>query len=383
MTKKFLIFFLVISLCLSAGCWNQVNINDTGIVSGIGVDFTDNGKIHLMTQINKPVNQQTTSLESQYIVASASGDTVTEAARKVVLTLPRYPLWSHSDVFIIGEKLAKEDLRLILDFAFRNRNIRMANAVLVTHNTTLDKLFNSDCHLSLCSSRGIQKILLSQEKMLGIYVPVTLLEFITMSTTPGIEPFCPMVSVTKDIKDQDIITLNGTAVFRDHKMAGFLNITESRGLYWLKTRQNYGAVIDVKLPQKPNIKVALEVYELKTTIRPRIEGEQIFMDIAVKVNFNIEEIIGDLNQQDPKFIGAIEKAAEKEVKRQIKSCINKGQELNSDFIGFGRYLYRYYPKHWEKIKDDWYNYYPQVETNIDVKASLILSELVKYNIYKK
>ncbi|NLB87982.1 MAG: Ger(x)C family spore germination protein [Syntrophomonadaceae bacterium] len=383
MAQKLLIIILIIPLCLVAGCWNQVNVNDTAVVSGIGVDLTDNKKIQLVTQINKPVNQQTSSEDSQYIVASATGDTLTEAARKVVLTLPRLPLWSHADTFIIGEKLAREDLSLILDFAFRNRNIRMANSVLISHNSSLDELYNSDCPLSLCSSRGIQKILLTQERLLGIYVPITLQEFIVKTISPGVDSFAPMVSVTKDLQDKDILTINGTAVFKGPKMAGILNVTESRGLFWLNAKQNNGAAMSVSFPQKPDIKVTIELYEIKTKIRPRIEDNQIFMDISVQANSNIEEIVGDFSQQNPKFVAEIENAAEKQIKSQIEACILKGQELNSDFLGFGRNIYGHYPEYWEKIQDNWYNYYPQVETNIDVKVSLILSELIKYNIYQK
>ena len=104
------------------------------------------------------------------------------------------------------------------------------------------------------------------------------------------------------------------------------------------------------------------------------------MDISLNGSFDLREVSGNGNQQDINLIEETEKAAEEEIKSQIKACILKGQELNSDFLGFGRNIYRYYPRHWQKVKDDWNNHYPQVETNIDVKVALSFSELVKNNI---
>lgn len=380
MAKKIVIVLLIMSLSLTSGCWNQISVNDTAIASGIGVDFTDSGQISFVVQLNKPVNQQTAIQTSQFVVASGTGDTMVEAGRKIMLSLPRFPLWSHADIFVIGEKLARKDLSVLLDFLFRNRNIRMNSTVLVTHNTSLQDMYNSDCPLSLCSARGILNILRTQEKLLGIYVPVTLHEFIVKATTPGIDPVCPMVSVTKDLKDKNILTLNGTAIFRGQRMVGVLDVIESRGLYWLTSTKKTGAIIVVTLPQNPEVKVTLELDQMKTKIRPRIEDNQIFMDISLNGNFDLREISGNGNQQDINLIEETEKAAEEEIKSQIRACILKGQELNSDFLGFGRNIYRYYPRHWQKVKDDWHNYYPQVETNIDVKVALSFSELVKNNI---
>ncbi len=95
---------LIFCLVFTSGCWNQMDINDTAICSGLGADLSDDGKIIFATQLNKPVNQQEGGAkEAEFVVASASGDTVAEAARKILLTIPRFPLWSHADVFMLGE----------------------------------------------------------------------------------------------------------------------------------------------------------------------------------------------------------------------------------------------------------------------------------------
>lgn len=381
MAKKVMVVFLIIFMGLfSSGCWNQVNINDTAVCAGLGADLTDSGKILFMAQLNKPVNPQVSAGESQFVVSSGVGDTMIEAARKIMLTLPRIPLWPHADAFVIGEKLAKDDLTNLLDFLFRNRNIRMSSSVLVAHNTTLGEMYNSDCPLSLCSARGILKILRTQEHILGIYVPVTLNELIVKSATPGIDPFAPMISVTKDLKDQNILTINGTAIFNGPKMAGILDVTESRGLFWLVSGKR-GAMITVSLPDNPEVKISLELNESKSNIRPLLKDGKLTMNITVDTQFNLKEISGRANQQDPQFIRKVEAAAQKEIEQHIRASIAKGQQVNSDFLGFGRMIYRYHPKYWQKIKGDWPTIYPQVQTNVEVKSKLIFSDLINNNMF--
>ncbi len=381
MAKKIIIIFLIMSLSFTSGCWNQISVNDTAVCSGLGADLTDDGRILFTAQLNKPVNPQVDKTESQFMVCSGVGDTMVEAARKIMLTLPRIPLWPHADIFVIGEKLARNDLSILLDFLFRNRNVRMSSSVLISHNVSLGKMYNADCPLSLCSARGILKILNTQEKHLGIYVPVTLNEFIVKSTTPGIDPFAPMVSVTKDLKDKDILTINGTAVFNGPQLAGILDVTESRGLYWL-TSGKPGALITITLPDDPEVKISLELDECKSKVRPLLKGDKLIMNITVDTTFDLKEISGRACQQDPQFMPQVEKAAQNEIASQIKAAIAKGQEVNSDFLGFGRTIYRYQPKHWQKIKEDWPELYPQVEANVEVKAFLVLSDLVDNNLFR-
>lgn len=383
MLRKISISLLILLVIFTSGCWSSININDTAICSGLGVDITDTGKISVMVQMNKPVNPQspTGSLsQGQFIVASGVGDTITEATRKTILTIPRVPIWPHADMFIIGEKMAKSDLSIILDFMFRNRNVRKNSYALVAHNASVGKIYTSDCPMALCSARGILKILHLQEKNLGIYQSVTIKDFIVTATTPGIDPFLPMVTVRKDLKDKNILTLDGTAVFRDKKMVGILDEIESRGLYWLTTRTP-GSTICVTLADEPDTKISLKAIQVNSKIRPQLKDDNLSISIWCKVRFNISEIVGICNEQDPKFIAQVEKAANKEIEKQISLSIAKGQQVNSDFLGFGRYIYRYKPKYWQEIADDWDKIYPNVATNIEVESTLYRSNLIFNDIF--
>lgn len=383
MRKKIINSCLIILLIFNSGCWSSLNINDTAVCSGLGVDITDTGKISVMVQINKSVNPQNEEgklTEGAFIVVSGSGNSITEASRKITLSLPRMPIWSHADLFLLGENLVTEDLSILYDFLFRNRNIRKSSYALVANKASLGKIYNSDCPMALCSARGILKILFSQEKNLGIYLPVTIKDFLIMASTPGIDPFLPMVTVRKDLEDKDILTLDGTAIFKNNKMVGELNEAESRGLYWLNTK-TAGSCIVVTLSDNPENKVSLQAGKINSKIRPRIKDNELVMDITCNVDFNITEIIGIVDEEDEELMVKIQNAANKKVASHIRQAVVKGQKTNSDFLGFGLSISRYQPKLWKNIGDDWENRFPSVRTNIEVKSNLLRSNLIFNDVF--
>ncbi len=376
MYRNSLIMLLLICI-FTTGCWDQVDLNNTAVCSGIGVDLTESDKIHFVAQFNKPINRQenTSSGESEFEVLSGVGESIAEAARKITLSLPRVPLWSHGETFIIGEKLATKDLSVLLDFLYRNRKIRMSSFVFITQDASLEEVYNANCPLALCSARGILKIVRWQEQQLGMYRPMLLNEFIVRAATPGIDPYAPLIDVIEDLEGQKILTVNEIAIFRDKKMVGKLNPQECRGLFWLQDRKPGGLLV-VTYPDSLQVKINLETKDFKTKVFPHIENDKVTMFIRSEVEFNLLEVAGRLDERSTEFIKKVEKAAEEEIASQIRAAVVKGQKTKSDFLGFGRTIYRYEPDYWDRRKADWPDLYPQIALDIDIKVKLANSYLI-------
>ncbi len=75
----------------------------------------------------------------------------------------------------------------------------------------------------------------------------------------------------------------------------------------------------------------------------------------------------------------MEQLANKEIKRQIESCIDKAQSLHSDILGLGLMTYRYYPEYWQEVQDDWYKIYPHLQTQIKVESRLAGGYLLNHS----
>jgi spore germination protein KC len=359
---------LVLLILLASGCGTMNNVERTAVGAGLGVELDNEDQVVFYAQFNRPVNvQETGANEAQSEVFVGRGKTPSQAARNITLVMPHLPLWSHADIFVLGERLARTDLYYMADFLSRNRNVRKNSFMVVASKVSPYDIFTGECPFALCTSRGIINILQAQEKQFGIYVLVTASEFITKLLSYGIDPVAPQVTIVK--KDgKSIITIDGMAVFRQNRMVGSLNELECRGYRWLNPTSKKGGLIVLNAPWPDVDYISLEVSEFDSRTRPRMAGGKLIMDVQVDVIVGLVDIGGMVNILENERI--IEDLAAQEIERQIRACINKAQQLNSDILGWGQKIHRYEPGVWETLEPLWYDVYPDIEAQVAVQANL-------------
>lgn len=361
---------LIVILFLVSGCGNMANVEQTAVSSGLGVDLDSKGDIWFFAQFNRPINVQNIGTnDAQSDVFSGKGQTPSQAARDITLVMPRLPLWSHADIFILGENLARTDLYYIADFLARNRNIRSNAIMILAHNATPYDIFNGECPLALCSARGIMNILSTQEEQYGIYVTVTAVEFLSKLLAPGIDPVIPQVTTMKK-EGKQIITLDGMAVFRQNRLVGSLNELESRGYRWLNPTRNKGGLMVLDDPAPGLDFITLEVSNFNSRTRPRLEGDKVIMEIEVNALVNIYDLGGVVDVQRTEKEVPLENLAAEEIERQIRACISKAQLLDADILGWGQTLHHYQLEEWKPLEPIWYEIFPEVTAQIVVKVDL-------------
>lgn len=350
------------------GC-GMTDVEQTAVGAGVGVDLDSQGNILFFAQFNRPINFLESGVtEAQVEVFSGMGHTPTQAARDITLAMPRRPLWSHADVFVLGETLARTDLAYMADFLARNRNIRKDALIVLANQASPYDIFRGDFPLAL-SSRELMNLFNIQNERFGVYLPVSCDEFLGKLAAPGIDPTLPQVTITEQ-KGRSIITLDGMAVFRQNHLVGSLNETESRGYRWLNSRAKRGGFIVLNDPWPGVDFVSLDVTQISRRTRPRIESGELIMDIEVKAWLTFYDQGGLVNVQKLENIAQLETLAAREIERQIRACIDTTQQLNGDILGWGQKLYRYYPQVWKNMEHRWYEVFPQVKAQIKVQADI-------------
>jgi spore germination protein KC len=116
--------------------------------------------------------------------------------------------------------------------------------------------------------------------------------------------------------------------------------------------------------------VVLRILKAGSSIKPAIAGEKIVMNIKVDVAADILESEANIDFQQNEAIDKVQDSLEEKVKKQIIAAINKSKRLKSDVFGFGNYFFGKYPKYWEQIEANWYDYYPDIDVNIEVNAKV-------------
>lgn len=375
--RKIILVSLIFMLLLTSGCgYGMIDAEQTAVGAGLGADLDQQGNILFYGQFNRPINvQQAGAGDNQVEVFSGKGQTPTQAARDLILVMPRLPVWSHADIFVLGENLSETDLTYITDFLARNRNVRGDSFMLQTHGITPYDVFSGTCPMATCSSRGLVDIMRWQELQLGTTVMITSTEFLSKLHASGMDPVIPRVTIVEHGGNK-VLTVDGLAVFQKNRLVGFLNEKESRGYRWLNPRTSRGGLIILEDPLPGVSFLTLEVTRFNSNTRAQIDGDTITMQIKLDVQVNFYDQGGSKNIQNPEDAVPIESAAAEEIESQIRACINKSQELNSDILSWGNHIHRHHFDEWQKLKPVWYEILPGITADVQVRVRLRGSSLL-------
>lgn len=381
MKKTLALIIVLIIFLTTVGC-QSTDVNDTAVPIGIGIDWEDTNEFKVSAQLAKPQQAgeggQEEKNKDTFIVVSKTGETLSMAARNINLILPRTPLWEFASVMIFGEKLVSQDACLYVDTLARIPTFRTNTLMLVSKDATPEELLQAKTPLEPLSALGMAQLVRLQEKQLGIYIPMSMGDFLTKISTPGIDPLIPTITLIKE-KDDKILKLDGNAVFAKGRMVGSLNEKESRGYRFTIPKIQQGGLISIPDPNDSKDFVAIEIIRTEAKIKPHIDDEgNITMNIKVIAEGNFYEQHTTQDLVTLKGFRIMEELASKEIEKEISLAVTRAQELNSDFFGWGRLVSISYPKVWRKISEDWYDYFPQVEVNIEVKFDLRRSYLTTH-----
>lgn len=376
------LLLLAITVILLSGCWNRVEINDIAIVTAIGLDLVEGDKIRLSLQVALPSKLGPAvggaNSGKSTIVISETGTTVSEAYRNIQGKLPRRIFFSQSRVLLVGEDLAKKGVSHIIDFHTRYAEPRINSFIMFTKGRA-STIINSMPRFESVSAEEMKEL-----AKLDIGLKIYVRDFLNMLLTDGLEPFAPQFSLkplevkTKN-KSGKIQALNGIAVFKKDKLAGWMDPVETRGLLWIRNEMKAG-IITIKVPkEKGGGNVSLEIVRAEAKVVPTIKRGELNMIVKITSELSLIENDSKLKLFESKIIEDLQKNVEMEIRDRVQMVLNKAQDdFRSDIFGFGQVVYRKYPKQWNtRYKKNWEQEFAQLDVSIDSKAFVRRIGLIK------
>lgn len=374
--KKILIIIILLFL---TGCYNYRELNDLAIVSAIAIDYKDNN-FELSVQIVNPKKQQDTSSanEPDFIVYDAKAKTLQEGFRQIVNTSPNRIYGSHLETLIISEEIAKNNLDKILDFFAREPEARSEFNILIAKNNTAKEEISTITPLINLSSTNIMTLLETNNKNIGIGLPVTFNETLNNYLNPYLEISLPSLELIGNENESDKqtnieqtntdskIKLSTTGIFKDNKLIGYLSELESIGLNILLNKSKM-TILSYKCDD--NNYIVSEIDKIKTSIDSNIEKKEI--NINIEGHSIINEMNCNINIKDTKVIDDIENNINKELKKIIENTIHTLQNTyNTDSIGIRDILYKSNPSYFKTNYSNWNNIYKNLKFNINSNLKL-------------
>jgi Ger(x)C family germination protein len=373
---------LGIMACLT-GCFDRRELDTLGIVMGVAMDKAESeGDTELTVQI---VNVAGASSEKKgksgggggagggggeaggtaskpFLNVSATGTNMNYVVHEMQHKMSRRIYMAHSQIIVIGEELAKNGVRDNLDFFARAPEARMTTNVFIAKGKAKDVL-NITPEFEKMPSTELLKMLKDQK--LTSHTPiVTEFDFVSNIITKTTSAVAPLVSIIED-GGKERLDVKGSAVFKESRMVGELNETETRGMLYVQEKVKTGVFLaDIK-----GETATVEIRRAQCRVTPVLytDGTAEF-NITADVTVGLGDQSGTFNLSNPDNVVLMLNAASAIIKGEIKSAVDKSKELDADVFGFGEYIHRKYPDQWQDMKTKWDELYRSIRANITVNV---------------
>lgn len=361
------------------GCWDSKELNEQAIVLGFGWDVTKNGSHRVSGQFLIPSKISTGEKgggggDGSVFIETADGKSVYEAGRNLQNKLSRRIFKNQRQSIYIGERLAKRGIKDVLDVITRDPEAGIRTDISIVKGKQGADILKTSYPLESNSSQASLKI----HKQLGTAANATFLNLVVTNTNMSSSSSMPAWTLTSPSPKgsqelrKNSIKFAGSAIFnKDLKLVGFLNPKEAKDQMWITEKLSYRD-ITLFIPQGDG-EVSLEVRNLQSDIRPTLQGNKIKVHIMLTGDGEVKQNTTTFDLTQSNKVNIVEKEAEEQFERSILHLIEKLQKkYKTDVFGFGNAIYRKYPSHWKKIKNEWEQEFTKMDVSVDVNIAIRL-----------
>lgn len=364
MKVRFIILlFLIFNIFFIAGCSNIEQLDDKMIIHGVGIDRVENTFELTIQQFSVTGSNEK---EEGAQVVKTKGNSLMDAFSDLSLQTGKTPMFSQNLVLAIGEETAYNGINDILDFFVRYYESRPTVKIIIVKGKAESVLsFKKDDKLIM--AKDIMAITES-ERINSKVMSSNIFQFVGALKNSTLDPIASIVSVEMQ-NDEEILAANGTAVFKNDKLAGFIDTNSTRGALIINNRLNGGTeVIDVESVGK----VSYSLEKSKSKVKFKLENGKPIYNIIIKINTNIYEIERDIKTQLPdNAFNLMEEALISRIKTITNQAIYKSIfEYNSDIFGFGQIALKSDKEYFRTVENNWDQAMKEAKYNIDVSVKI-------------
>lgn len=364
----------LVILGLTAGCWDNNELDEYGYVQAVAIDRTKDDLVQLTTLFYNPSSKMETGASGKSaekgINIQTSGETIFEAIRDITKKFGRKPKWDHMRVILIGEDLAKtQNIREVLDFFSRDHEPRGTVLPLLAQGSAGDFL-KIQPFIEQTIGQQFKKMETSGSLYSAKTSSIPLYELAIQLKSPS---KTSAISYIHKNNSQNKAEVSGVAFFKDGKLVDILDETDTEAFMMLTDKYISGILefpcINSAKDQVQN-KESFEVLSFNSKVTPKVEDDVV----SIGVNIRIEGTVGELRcslLKTKEDVERFEHTITDMIKKQLQHAISifKRQEL--DAIGIGNQIYRKNPKLWKHLEPTWNKRLAQSQFQIDVDVEVL------------
>ncbi|AWE08796.1 hypothetical protein DCE79_16155 [Lysinibacillus sp. 2017] len=412
MIKNIGFIILLLSPLLLAACWDKIEVEERGFVSGIAIDMADSsskmdideraqpqivGETRLQ-QDEKIINQHLNEdygqdknskfqLTQQLIVPSGlvqgqnsgnsmpafrnlsqTGNTIIEMNRDMIKQAGRITNVTHLNVVLFSEAVATEEglFEDLMDIFLREKDMLRSVKVAITKDHAGDYLY----------------VLPENEKIPGMYISKLLENKSNLEIAqPLIVGDIQALLLSKksfaipilNIVNTSTINYTGLSIYngKKNKVVGMLTSDDAKGVNFINSKDQTGT-LNIKFN---NHDITFEILKVKSKISLKNKDKNhLKFHITINVEAGIAEQYGSLDIMNESHYKELKKALEKQITQMTTNTVSILQnDVQTDLLGINTHLYKYHYPLWSKVKDDWEDgqaYFSKSDVNIDVNVTI-------------
>ena len=380
-----LLLFPLLSACSTR------ELDAFSLVTSLGIDKDEAGYMMTYQVLNpKAVASKKSVNESPFVLYSEKGKDLGEIERRTTTQASRMMYFSHIRTIVIGEDVARDGLKEILDYLTRSHGFRSDYYFIIAKGATANQILSTVTAIDSVSGR---KLYDSIENSKDWWAPVNslkILELVNKINAKGDNPVLAGVELYQKTEDMDSIKglersrsvklkITDLGVFHDDKLIGWLDEKESRA-YCNIVGKAKRSVNNVDYDK--NTHVTVDLILNKSNIKVSLSDGKPVINVMFSIEMDISTVSGNVDITDKKNQDKLISLMNEKFIDTSKKTLDKAQhELKTDIFGFGESIHRAYPKVWNELKDDWDNEFEELEVDFmfDTKirdVGLILKPII-------
>ncbi|WP_371365672.1 Ger(x)C family spore germination protein [Sporomusa rhizae] len=398
--KRLVGVLIMVAIALTiSGCWDRRELQDRNFVMAVAIDTADAGqrpgegkkeaKTETFVQPNG-VKRYRVSLQILKIakgggggqgssgqtsggqgggggktyVISNTGQSLFEVVRDMLGQSNKSLYFEHIQAIIISEAAVREmGVKPIIDFFLRDAEMRWRIRLYVTPGEARPLI---EYVPPSKEAGGIFLANIARNHIKDMHIAAARIDLGNVGTQLDnkMDIAIPRIEMAGNV-----VKVRGAALFKKDKFVGYIDERAVAGVRMVRVTEKSG-IITVPGDREGDV-IAFELIRHDTQLVPHVDGDNIYFTLDINMWGNLGEYQA-MNRvssaDDPEFVRRVEQKVAEEVKRTVLYGKNSCQSLGVDMLYFSRKLKLYYPKTWDKIKDNWDEIYPNVPLVVSVNV---------------
>lgn len=369
-----MIFICLLASLVLVGCWDMVEIDRRLFVGIVGIDVSDEPNKYTF-YFSIPIAREIIGGESgggggsggeSVGLLTTEAYSLVDAARNLALRINRDIYFEHMRIVVIGENVAREHLKDVLNpFARQtefNRRSRIAicegKAEKVMEVKPWSEKLKAEYMESLYAARA----------MSGKFVEMDLGDFFRSLYTQNGNTL-----VSKITPNSTEVNIGGAGVIKNFSFVGWLNEEETQGINFFLGKIRGGDIVVKDIWGSGTVTFTMLGEKTKLSLKATEPIPEFSLEVYV--TGNIASTPHHTTYHHVKLetddIRELENAISKEIKSQILKGVRKLQEdYKVDLLKLNYHLQKYEPGLWKTYEKNWENIFPDVNIDINVTTTI-------------